>query len=289
MKKIFTLLFTTLFFTVVGFSQEASLTKKEKRKLIPKYIGIGYGINSSAFRDLATSPLFYYGTALQLSLSQLKIDDKREIEFGIFYDFGTYNTDFNDNTSNSNVKRIALSYSRLFRIELFKLKNFSTKIGFLFNGNGNLRNNESLGNDGVGIDIFTNLLGSVKITKDISSSTVEEKKFLFWKYTLSERKKNLNLRLDTGLINTSYRNGYIYSVAQSAILNEQTIFGYYSLKMFSGFRARSSLNYTHYLKNNNAIRFSYVWDAYSTGGDLKKFEMAHHILKFTFLFNANNR
>jgi len=38
-----------------------SLSKKEKRKLRPNYIGIGLGTNASTFRDFATSPLFYNG------------------------------------------------------------------------------------------------------------------------------------------------------------------------------------------------------------------------------------
>jgi len=268
--------------------EEFSLSKKELRKQIPKYYGIAFGINSSKFRDFATSPLFYNGIVCRISLSRLKIGDKRETELGLSYDFGSYSNDFNENATTSNVNRIELNYSKLFRVGFFNSESINTKVGFLLSGNGNLRINWALQNNAFGLDAFANLLGSIKITKDISRKVAKDKKFLFWKYKLNERKRNLAIRLNVGLVNSSYRNGHAYT-GQSSVLNNIKIFDDYEFKIFSGFRASSSLDYTRYLKNKNAVRFSYVWDAYSTGGDLDKFEMAHHILKFTLLFNTNNR
>ena len=268
--------------------ETSTLTKNEKRKQIPKYLGIAFGNNYSKFRDFATSPLFYNGKVKQVTLSRLKNSDHREVELRLSYDFGSYSTGFNENTTTSDVKRVELNYTQLYRIGLFNSETINTKIGFLLQGNGNLRANSALQNNGTGIDIFANLLGAIKITKDISRRAAKEGKLLFWKVKLNERKRNLAFRLNLGLVNSSYRNGFAYS-DQSAILNESRILDGYEFKMFSGFRTSSSLDYTHYLKNKNAVQFSYVWDAYSTGGDLDKFEMAHHTIKLTLLFNTNNR
>ncbi len=287
-KKIILLIFLTFPFigkskivkaqsAKVGAKTESSfLTKKERRKQIPIYIGIGIGINTSKFRDFSTSPLFYEGSAVQFSLSRLKIGDNRESELGLSYDFGTYSSDFNNSNTSSEVKRLELSYSQLYKINLFKSESINTKVGFLLNGNGNLRINEGLHNNANGIDIFANLSGAVKIAKDIKL------------YSNDERRRNLAFRLNLGLINSSYRNGYTYS-GQAPILNETNIFDDYKFKIFSGFRASTKLDYTHYLKNKNALQFSYIWDAYTTGGSSDKFEMAHHILKLTLLFNTNNK
>jgi len=269
-------------------TEESSLSKKELRKQIPKYYAIALGVNSSKFRDFATSPLFYNGSVRQISLSRLKIGVKREAELGVSYDFGSYSTNFNESTATSEVKRIEINYSQLYRVGLFNSESINTKVGFLLSGNGNLRINSALQNNAAGVDIFANLLGSIKITKDISRKVAKDKKFLFWRYKLNEKKRNLAFRLNVGLVNSSYRNGYVYA-GQSSVLNDTKLFDDYEFKIFSGFRASSSLDYTRYLKNKNAVRFSYVWDAYSTGGDLDKFEMAHHILKFTLLFNTNNQ
>ncbi len=259
-----------------GKTEKSTLTKKEKRAQIPKYIGIGLGTNNSKFRDFATSPLFYEGGATQISLSYLKMGNNRESEFGLSYDFGTYSSNFNRSTTKSEVKRIELSYSQLYRIKLFKSESINTKVGFLLNGNGNLRVNEGLHNNATGIDIFGNLSGSVKIAKDIKL------------YRNDERKRNLAFRLNLGLVNSSYRNGYAYS-GQAPILNKTNIFDGYKFKAFSGYKLSTKLDYTHYLKNKNAIQLSYVWDAYSTGGNSNKFEMAHHILKLALFFNTNNK
>ncbi len=203
-------------------------------------------------------------------------EKRKQIPIGISYDFGTYSSNFNNSATSSEVKRIELSYSKLYRINLFKSESINTKVGFLLNGNGNLRTNEGLQNNATGIDIFGNLSGSVKVAKDI--------KF----YRNDERKRNLAFRLNLGLVNSSFRNGYAYS-GQAPILNKIDIFDDYKFKIFSGFRASTKLDYTHYLKNKNAIQLSYIWDTYATGGSSDKFEMAHHILKLTLFFNTNNK
>ncbi|MFK7908364.1 MAG: hypothetical protein AB8B69_24755 [Chitinophagales bacterium] len=268
--------------------EETTLTKKEKRKQIPKYYGIGIGMSSSTFRDFATSPLFYNGAPIQIALSRLKVGDNRETEMGLSYNLGAYFTDFNDNPTGSSVHRVGLNYSQLYKISLFNSESINTKIGFLLNGTANQRENNALGNNAIGVDVFANLMGSIKITKDISRKAAKEKKFLFWKYKQKEKKRNLAFRLNLGLVNSSYRNGYIYT-NHTPVLNGEETFDGYEFKILSGFRASSRVDYTRYLKNKNAVQFSYVWDAYSTGGDLDKFEMAHHTLRFTLLFNTNNK
>ncbi len=89
-------------------------------------------------------------------------------------------------------------------------------------------------------------------------------------------------------MNSSFRNGFIYS-GQSQVLNDAKNFDGYVYKVFSGFRMGSQLDYTRYLKNKNAFQISYLWDAYRTGGQLDKFEMAHHTLRFSLQFNTNNK
>lgn len=254
---------------------------------LSKYYGIGYGRNHSYFTDFATSPLSYAGVANQFSLARIKESYLREIEYGITYDLGTYRSDVNNHRTASNVKRVELVYSHLFRIGLLQSKGINTKVGILLASNANLRINESLLNNGVGIEMFGTLFGSIKLTKDISRKTEKNRRFLFWKYKLRPRKRTLSFRLNVGLVNSSFRNGYAYS-GQSGILNSDKIFDEYELKL-SGFRIGSSLNYTRYLQNKNAVRFSYVWDAYKTGGKINIFQMAHHTLKITLLFNTNNK
>ena len=262
------------------------VSKKQMRQQRPTYINIGVGLNSSQFRDFATSPLFYNGSVTQVSLTRLKKDIARESELGLTYDFGKYETTFNENTTVSAVKRVEFFYSKLYQVNKLSTSSFNTKIGLELNGTVNIRNNPSLQNNAFGSEFFGNLLGSVKFTKDISRTQAKEKKFLFIKYTLPERERDLAFRLNLGLINSSFRNGYVYS-GQSQVLNNPQTFEGYNL-VFSGFRMSSRFDYTRYLKNKNAIQVSYLFDAYKTGEKLDKFEMAHNTIRLSLLFNTNN-
>ena len=268
-------------------NDDSILTKKEMRKQIPMYIAIGLGTNNSMFRDYATSPLDYSGRVSQISLSRYKLNYKRETELGFSYDFGSYQNSYNNSFASSDLKRFELYFSKLYKVKLFEAIGVNTKLGFLLAGNGNFRINRALQNNGVGIDIFANLLGSIKFTKDISRVVAKNKKFLFIKYKLKEKKRDLAFRINMGLINSSYRNGYVYT-GQSTILNDAMVFDDYEFNIFSGIRVSSRLDYTRNLSNKNAVQLSYIWDAYATGGDSDKFEIAHHMIKLTLLFNTNN-
>ena len=268
-------------------NDETTLTRKELRKQIPKFIAIGFGTNNSKFRDFATSPLIYSGRVLHISLSRFKLSNKREAELGLSYDFGSLSNNYNSTFSSSDFKRVELYYSKLYKLKLFEAIGVNTKLGFLLVGNGNIRINNALQNNAFGIETFANLLGSIKFTKDISRKIAKEKKFLFIKYKLKEKSRDLAFRINLGLINSSYRNGYAY-IGQSAILNEPKFFDDYEYNIFEGLRFSSRLDYTRNLSNKNAVQLSYIWDAYATRGDSDKFEIAHHIIKLTLLFNTNN-
>ena len=288
MKEITIILL--LLVPLVSFSQKESsaLSIKEQRKERPAYIGITSGLSFSNFRDFATSPLTYNGSPLYLSLSHIKVDKNRESEFEFSYAFGIYTKIFNFQFNASQVKTTSLYYSQLYRLNKLSSEQFNVKIGGQFNISRNIRVNESLWNNSVGAEVFPNLSGSIKIIKDISRKEDKDKRFLFLKYTLNQRTRNLAFRLNIGLINSSYRNGFAYT-RQTIDLNGLNLYEGYQFKIFSGFRMSSSLDYTISLKNKNAFQLSYFWDAYKTGGNLDKFEMASHIFKFTFLFNTNNK
>ncbi|WP_146052726.1 hypothetical protein [Aquimarina sp. I32.4] len=287
-NKIINLLLFFVSLTSISQTETPTLSKKELRKNTPAYIGISAGLGPSNFRDFATSPLFYKGTSKYLSLSYLKANSKRESEIGLSYSFGQFHNKFNNHSEFSTVKSVSLFYSRLYQIRKLSSQKLNIKAGGLLSTSGNFRVNEALLNNQIGFELIPTLFGSVKLEKDVSRKKEKNKKFLFIKYKLKPRTKNLAFRLNVGLINSSFRNGYAYS-GQSSLLNDPVLFDDYQFKIFSGYRVNSALDYTISLKNKNAIQFSYLWDAYKTGGDLDKFEMANHTLKFTLLFNTNNK
>jgi len=290
MNKIKTSLLLLIIIPIIGFSQnkKQTLSKKEQRKERPTYISVTTGMSLSNFRDFATSPLVYNGVSGYISLSHIKSDQQRESEIGFSYSSGIYNNIFNNHSTISKVRTASIYYSKLYQLSKLSSEKLNVKIGGLFNTTGNFRINGDLNNNAYGFEFSPTLMGSVKITKDISRKEDKNKKFLFIKYKLKQKTRDLAFRFNVGLINSSFRNGFVYS-GQSGIINEPNVFDDYQFKLFSGFRMSSALDYTVSLKNKNKIQLSYLWGAYKTGGDLDKFEMAHHTIKFTLLFNTNNK
>ncbi len=285
-----TITFIVLLVSLNGFTQneKVEISNRELRKGRPNYIGITMGLGGASLRDFATSPLFYYGTPFYLSLSNIRYDDKRESEKGFSYTFGNYNSNFNNHSDISKVYTFSLFYSQLYQLNNWSSDKWNVKIGGLFNTTANLRVNRSFMNNEIGYEIIPTLFGSIKVTRDISRYKTKTKIFLFIKYQLKPKSRNLAFKVNVGLLNSAYRNGFVYT-GQSYILNKPKAFDDYQFKFFSGFRMSTVLDYTVALKNKNKIQFSYLWDAYKTGGDINKFEMAQHMFKFTLLFNTNNK
>lgn len=279
-----------LFVSLMGFSQNENdeLSNRDKRKERPNYIGITLGLGSASLRDFATSPLIYNGIPFYISLSNTKFDEKRETEYGFSTSFGNYNSNYNNHSAISKAYTFSLFYSQLYQLNKWSSEKWNVKIGGMINTTANLRVNPSFFNNSLGYEIFPTLFGSIKFARDISRNKPKYRKFMFIKYKLKPITRNLAFKFNVGLINSEYRNGFVYK-GQSVILNEPKVFDDYQFKIFSGFRISTVLDYTVALNNKNRIQFSYLWNAYKTGGDINKFELAQHMLKFTLLFNTNNK
>jgi hypothetical protein len=283
--QYFLCLLMFLFCSAKAFSQsgatEIVAAKQEEKR--PAYINIAAGLNISNFRDFATSPLRYSGTPLYTSLAHIDVDQKRESHFTLSYSFGNYKTNFNQHASESRVNTISLNYLELFELKKLSSSKLNIKIGGQFSSTVNHRENPGLFNNGNGADIISTLFGSAKATLDLSRTEDKIKKFLFIKYKVQKRKRSLSYTMNVGMVNSSYRNGFAYT-NPSAPLNEDDFFAGYEFRVFKGFRLNSALDYTIYLHNENAVQFSYIFDAYRTGGHHDNFEMSAHVLKLSLLF-----
>lgn len=277
------LLIMMLIWSTRAFTQSETTVPIEKKESRPAYLSIALGLNISNFRDFATSPLIYSGRPFYTSLSHIDLDEKRESNLSLSYAFGTYKTDFNKHTSESKVHTVSLNYLELFALKKISRSKTNIKIGGQLNSTVNFRDNSELFNNSEGLDVISTLFGSAKATFDLSRTEEKQLKFLFIDYKVDKRIRHLSYMVNIGLINSSYRNGFAYT-PPSVPLNEDDFFAGYEFQIFRGFRLNTSLDYTIFLHNKNAIQFSYIWDAYTTGGHHDNFEMAAHILKFSLLF-----
>lgn len=268
---------------ILLFSQE-----KDKKDVLNTDIKFTFGTNSANFRDFATSPLTYYGSGLYFSIGRRKYNQKVEKDIALDYFSGSLKNTTNRHSSISEIKTISLLYSKQYKIEKWSNAKWTIKVGGEINMTGNLRTNPSLQNNSVGIEVIPTFFGTIKASTDISNTVIKHKRLLFFKYKIPIRTRQLSYKLNVGLINASYRNGYAY-LGQSAVLNDTKVFDDYQFDMFSGYRIGSEFDYTVTLKNQNKIQFSYLWSAYKTGGKFDRFEMAEHTFKISYLFNKKHQ
>lgn len=247
------------------------------------YWGMAIGGKQSGFRDFATSPLFYQGNLTSISVSHIDVDEARESSLGVSYAFGQHTSDFNNHRASSKVKIIALNYLELFELRAFSSNKINLKVGGQFNSTFNIRNNSSLFNNSKGIELVANLFASAKVAVDISRQQDRSGKFLGAKFKLKKQRRILSYILNVGLVNSAFRNGFIYT-GHAAILNTDDFFEGYHFRIFTGYRINSRLDYTVFLPNKNAFQFSYLWDVYSTGQQ-DSFQMYQHTFAFSFLYN----
>jgi len=282
MKKSYAFYAISLLIAHIAAAQEAPPLSDNTHR----YIEIGAGLNISRFTDFATSPRVYRGAGLQFSVNFKKTALNSERDFSLRYAFGNNTTSINNEDAESAIKIIFLRYQKLYTIQGWSGNKWNIKAGWVLDGTANVRVNERLQNNAIGIDMFYTGSAAFKVTRDVSREQPREKKRLIGKTkTLEPRKRLLSAQLNAAVIPTTFRNGYAYS-NNSGVTEDPSIFHDYEFNFFSGYRVSSAISYTLFRPNGNAVSFSYLWDAYKTGGDLDVFQMSHHTLQISLWYNT---
>jgi hypothetical protein len=287
-KRLLLFLFSVLVFVTNSQAQEKNKERERALPISPKkvFLQLQTGLGGTNVRDFATSPLIFSGPALELSFAKRSQKNLREIHQGVEASFGMLTTQEGNHSSNTQFLRFGLYYTYLHRIEKWSSEKSKWSLGGSMRVTSHTRYNSSLMNNGVGFELIPTVFGSAQWSYDISRRKEIKKKLWFVPIHLKKRKRTLNIRGHIGLINSYFRNGYVYA-GQSFLLNSgQSLLDHYEFHIFSGFRFRSEVEYLTYLSNNNAIGFSYSWDAYKTGPTHDILESAHHIFALSFHFNT---
>lgn len=249
------------------------------------YLNIGWHSDRGAFRDWATSPLWYKGSPMSFSLAYEATNYKKDIETGVLYRFGQYKPIEVSPATSSKVKSIYLFHSRMYTIKNNNHKGLKYEVGGLSQLNGNYRMNVSLQNNALGLEAMFSLMGSARVGYHWQRTAVEHKKLLFIPLTLHPAQRSVRLRANVGVLNFPFRNGYIYS-NHSGVLNSLNPFMGYNFLM-GGQNISSALEYTILRPGRNGYRFGYVWDGYQTSKKFDRLDMFTHSFQFTLLFNTN--
>ena len=271
---------------IYGQDQHIALAINQPDTARPTYINISFGGSYIDFRDFATSPIFYKGLTGNFAAYRHVSGTRRESTQGFQIGYGEASIKNSSHSSNSTVSFLEIIHTELYQLPVSLPELWNLKAGGTVSLTGNIRNNPDFNNNSFGVEGIGTLFGSLKISRDISRYRHKTWDLKLFEMNFIPRKRTLAWQMDIALVNSTFRNGYAY-FQHAAIQNNDKIFDMYEFHVFRGYRLKSSLEYNIFLNNNNALRFSYIWDAYHTGKDYEKLEMAKHYLMFSFLYSLN--
>lgn len=280
-KQILVCMFLCLGTLYTSFAEGLNAQQDSTKAKRPIYLGFGVGSNFSKFRDYATSPLFYSGTAKVINVFIDRPSDTKDMFIQARYGAGTYKVhglEDDDKQSESlresKLKYASARFTMLWKINPISNDKYNIKVGGTFDAWGDLRVNKNLQNNAAGTEIFTTLSLSAKVTHQIKLT--EPKKVWFLKF--KPRYRNTFFQLNIPVMNNTFRNDYIYTSTAGLDGNPKgSIFKGHEFSAFSGARISTVLSYEQAIFNNNILRFTYDWDLLLSGKKYDQFQMANHL------------
>lgn len=251
------------------------------------------GVGWYSFRDFGTSPLFYSGPGLQLSMG-----DRWEKPGGHVW----FNTTAHAALTSANVPQSTYlqaggrSLFLDFRLDGGYLHRFETPLDERWEvkaGGGVvadllLRQNNALGNAQVGTDVVANALLSGELSRDLSRQKQDTLDLKLIRLRRKPSSQRIDFRLDIGVLNFNYRPGYAY-VHDSELIGEPGlawVLADHRWKM-NGWRLGTALGFMRRHANRNATRLEYRWEAVHAPGRYRALQFASHTVRFVFMFNTS--
>lgn len=294
-------LFIFLFFPFVAPAQvnwEESVVQEDPTVLKTiKYFAPSYGLLATTYRDFATSPLYYTGTGLSFGLTWMRDNARYEHELSADFLFSA-NIGVTPDSAEFDVLPLGIFLSGQLYDHYLRLipglnyNGWQLKLGGAFVSNMNARINPALQNAAVGIEVFTNLMLSAKVERDVSRKELQVMDLWLMKIKLRPEKRKLSFQANIGVLNLNYRPGYAYLA--DVELNGSDTNGLAFLLAghqwsLNGYRFGTRLEYTRYRPNGNGRRYAYHWDAAHAPGRHEAFQMATHSFKYIILIQNNKR
>lgn len=284
---IIILIWITLFpLSLFSQQEHVALSIIKPKTIRPTYLQISFGSSYLNFRDFATSPVFYHGFSGDFAFSRLVESENRESRQGFLIGYGLTSTLNTLSNSNASFGYLDIIHTELYKIPLNLPDYLNLKAGGHLKLTGNNRQNASLRNNSLGMEAVGTLFASAKLGVDVSRKKRKQYDLKLFNFNLLPRKRVLSFQLNIAVLNATYRNGYVY-MEHGSILDDYDYFENHKIRLFNGYRLSSALEYKISLKNGNAFKFSYWWDAYHSGNKTDKLEVARHHLMLSFMFSLN--
>ena len=270
-------------------STEISYSKKNermfRRSLRGRYLHLGFGVTSHKLQDFAVSPLYYKGPLLNAGINY-EVQGK-DLAWGVFIG-GAFGFIYSEQSSTPTMiinPQIQTYYMR--KIKMLTGEKIRSYLGAYIMSGGHFRINNGFYNTSAS---FYDYVTSYGIAGKINSGFSIKEKVFKWNHQgdYKSRFVSIDYQLFIPLIHTYLRPSY------AVVANFPSTETNYTPKMKTvswGTVARlsSQLNFTYYLKNNNAFQFSYKWDAYNINPGFNKEGVSSNTYMVSLMFRLNKK
>jgi hypothetical protein len=281
-----------VFFFFLGWMDVELSAQGDDQLAHTRHFSPSVGLGWYTFRDFGTSPLFYDGPGLNLSLGSQWSSTRSESRFNASTHFALTSA----NVPQSNFLQAGGSAFFLdFRIDGAHLRRLrkpaSERLEVLAGGRFVsdllLRQNSGFGNAQVGTDVLVNFLASGKVSYDFSRQNADTLNLKLIRLRRKPKTQKLDFQLDVGVLNFNYRPGYAY-VHDSELTGEPGLSWALADHRWrlNGWRLGTALGYQRQRSNGNATRIDYCWEAVHAPGRFNALQFASHQVRLVFMFNT---
>ena len=266
-------------------TQSSKNDRKQRRIRKATYLNFDLLVGQTKVQDYSVSPLKFKGLDLGLGVGYYNKGEKSEWSINTF---GSHS--FMSNEKSSSITQFVsgtLNLSYLRKSNKLTGKKLRTYLGLYSLSDINLRINGSYFNTSYVFDFISSIGISGKLNSGFNFKTNS--------FTWNHQGKNndgkyvaLDLQVNIPLLHLYNRPGY--ATVDNFPSTENPSTSQTSASTWGKVaRLTSKLDLTWFMKNNNALRMSYFWDAYSINPGYNKLSVANGRLFLTLLFRLNKK
>lgn len=280
-----------IFIILIFSSLKASLLAvKYDNKIYPDSINVHY-LSISPFvsfykhLDFQNSPILYKGPTAGIGLSFESDGNNYKYAFILKGAYGFLGGETKTAIYSSTQINAQLGLNYVHRITPVK-SNLHCFTGASIQGDLNMHNNPSLQNASLSLTGLTNFAFSTEFESDFSWKA---KNIKIWFLKFKRRKRNfkINLKFDLPLLFLNFRPGYSNI---SDFTNGENLWALESKQFWifkNAFQLNTKSSFFYFLNNKNALRISYIWQAFRFEDTFDSYQAAHHSIEFSLLFRFN--
>jgi hypothetical protein len=282
----------TVFIIILILLLATSASAQEKIELFERsdrsnYILFSGQIGKQKTIDEGVSPLLYKGLIFGGGLGYKSEKRNRiwDIKGSFLYGFQYSSTRFN--TGVLTAYNIDIDGRYLFNVDYESVLPFQAYFGLQAMHSMRLRLNEKMFNAALGYDIITALGISTELKKSIKVPGFNINLWR-WKYTYHPHKVTFDTNIDLPLLFLYLRPTYV--VIENFVDGRTEPYDFERSESSSigdiiHITVNTGINY--HLRNQNIIRFGYIWQYYKIDPEYSPVQGAQHLFQLTFKFKMN--